>query len=62
MALFELLGPVELCRNLCCAGQCRIGRHVNPVKSLTVRKSEVAPKKGRGGTDMEAAIIVGRFH
>jgi len=62
MTSFEPLGVADLCRNVRCSRQCRTGRHVNPDKSLTVRKSEVAPAKGRGCIDMEAAIIVGRFH
>lgn len=62
MVSFEPLGLADLCRNVCCAGQCRTGRHVNPDKSLAVRKSEVSPAKGRGCIDMEAAIIVGPFN
>ncbi len=59
MVSFEPLGLADLCRNVCCAGQCRTGRHVNPDKSLTVRKSEVAPAKVCRRIDMEVAIIVG---
>jgi hypothetical protein len=62
MASFEPLGLADLCRNVCCAGQCRTGRHVNPAKSLAVRKSEVAPAKDFSCMDMEAAILVGRFN
>jgi hypothetical protein len=62
MASIEPRGLVDLFRNAWCARQCRTGRHVNPDKSLAVRKSEVAPAMGCGRIDVEAAIIVTRFN
>jgi hypothetical protein len=61
MVSFEPLGVADLSRNVCHSGQCRTERLVNPDKSPSVRKSEVAPAKGSGCIDMAAAFIVGRF-
>ena len=52
MVSFEPLGLADLCRNVCCAGQCRTGRPRKPENPLRVRKSEVALSKGSECMDM----------
>ena len=62
MVSFEPLGLADLCQKAGCGRECRTGRHVNPDKSPSVRKSEVAPAKGCSLIDMEASTIIGWFN